>query len=434
MLVQEIIKKKRDGSPLSAAEIRFTIAGCVQGTIPDYQLSALLMAILLKGMDGEETATLVDAMTHSGAVIDLRDVPGAKIDKHSTGGVGDKVSLVLAPLVASLGVKVPMISGRGLGHTGGTLDKLESIPGFTIHQSLDAFKQIVRDVGCAIIGPTAELAPADQRLYELRDVTGTVESPPLIAASILSKKFAAGIDGLVMDIKVGSGAFRKSIAEATVLAELILEIGKAAGKPMVALLSDMNQPLGHAVGNALEVEEVVAALKGQGPADLMEVTLELGYHMLKLANLASDRRRSLEMLQDAISSGKALTKFAEMIRAQGGDSLVLEDLQRLSQAAHHAVVAAPQQGYIASMDTEGLGMAALMLGAGRQRKEESIDPSVGLKIEKKLGDAVQPGEPLVELYYNDKAVSSEIVTLVERCFVIALEPVQPPPLIIKTLY
>jgi pyrimidine-nucleoside phosphorylase len=366
-------------------------------------------------------------------VTDLRDIPGIKVDKHSTGGVGDKVSLVLAPLVAALGVKVPMISGRGLGHTGGTLDKLESIPGFDVRLPMARFKACVRDVGCSLIGQTDRLAPADRKLYALRDVTGTVENASLIAASILSKKFASGIDALVMDIKVGNGAFMKNRTEAEHLAHTILAIGREVGKPIVCLLTDMNQPMGQAAGNALEVVESIAALRGDGPDDLMMVTYELGYWMLRLAGIEQDRERAIQKQKQAIHDGRALAKFAEVIAAHGGDARVCEDLRLLPQSAQRVSVLAPQAGFVQAIDTEAIGMAALILGAGRRTAEQRIDPAVGLLVRKRLGERVVAGEELVELHVNDTTHLAEAQQRVLQAYQIGDTLITPPPLLIKTI-
>lgn len=433
MLIQEIIKKKRDGGALTPQEITFAVRGAASGGIPDYQISALLMAILLRGMQTEEITAMVEAMTHSGEVVDLSAIPGVKIDKHSTGGIGDKVSLVLAPLVAALGVKVPMISGRGLGHTGGTLDKLESIPGFNVRLDLAKFKKTVHEVGACLIGQTDNLAPADRKLYALRDVTGTVESPALIASSILSKKFAAGIDGLVMDVKVGSGAFMKNAADAEALARLLISIGKQAGKPIVAVLTDMSQPLGEAVGNALEVEESIAALKGGGPADLRAVTLELGYWMLYLAGIEKQRDKAFAAMERSLTDGSALKKFAAIITAHGGDSSVCEQLTRLPRAPHRATVVATTAGFVESIDTEAVGVAALILGAGRRKAEDKIDPAVGLMVKKKIGDAVKSGETLVEIHYRDAAQLEEARDRILKAYKLVAKPVAKPALLIKTI-
>jgi len=396
----DVIRKKRDGIELSHGEIEGLVNAYTKGEIPDYQVSAWLMAVVLRGMTRPETAALTDAMLHSGEVLDLSSLPAKKVDKHSTGGVGDKTSLVLAPLAAAAGVAVPMISGRGLGHTGGTLDKLEAIPGFNVNLPVAEFRRVLATCGCAMIGQTAEIAPADRKLYALRDVTGTVESPYLICASIMSKKLAEGIDALVLDVKTGSGAFMKSEKDAAFLAELMVETGERMGKQVVALITDMDQPLGNMIGNALEVVEVLDILRGRGPEDLRDLCLELAGWMLHLGGVSETVAEGKQQSAKLISSGQALDKFRQMIELQGGDPRVIDDAKRLPQARHTMPVATARAGYIASMQCEQIGTACVILGGGRERKEDSVDPAVGIVLHKKVGERIAAGEPLATIYYN----------------------------------
>jgi len=409
----DVIRKKRDGVELSRADIEGLVSSYTKGEIPDYQVSAWLMAVVLKGMTRAETAALTDAMLHSGDVLDLSSVPPKKVDKHSTGGVGDKTSLVLAPLAAAAGVAVPMISGRGLGHTGGTLDKLEAIPGFNVNLSVAEFRRVLETCGCAMIGQTAEIAPADRKLYALRDVTGTVESPYLICASIMSKKLAEGIDALVLDVKTGSGAFMKSEKDAAFLAELMVETGERMGKQVVALITDMDQPLGNMIGNALEVVEVVEVLRGGGPEDLRELCLELAGWMLHLGGVSKTVAEGKQQSAKLISSGKALERFRQMVELQGGDPSVLDDAKRLPQARSTTQVPSAKAGYLASMQCEQIGTACVILGGGRERKEDSVDPEVGIVLHKKVGDRVSAGEPLATIYYNADALAARARQLIE---------------------
>jgi pyrimidine-nucleoside phosphorylase len=424
-----IIARKRDGHALTAEEMGAFVRGATDGSWADYQLSALLMAICLRGLDAEETALYTAAMTRSGTVADLSGIPGIKVDKHSTGGVGDKVSLVLAPWVAACGVPVPMISGRGLGHSGGTLDKLEAIPGFRIGLSLEEYRDQVARVGCALIGPTPELAPADRRLYALRDVTATVESIPLICGSILSKKLAAGIDALVLDVKFGRGAFMPDLLAARELATTLVRVGRAAGKQVRALLTRMDAPLGRAVGNALEVAESIAALRGAGPADLMEVTRALGVEMLLLGRVATDPTQANALLDAALSTGAALEKFRAVIAAQGGDARVVDDPGRLPVARYIEPVLAPLSGRVTALDARAVAFAALRLGAGRARAEDAIDPAVGVAELLPVGEAVAVGQPLAWLHANDPAGLPEARALLAGAFTVGDTLVPPPPLI-----
>jgi pyrimidine-nucleoside phosphorylase/thymidine phosphorylase len=399
----EVIRKKRDGQVLSAEEIESFIRGYTNSEIPDYQASAWLMTVVLRGMTREETAALTNSMLHSGEILDLSDFAAAKVDKHSTGGVGDKTSLVLAPVAAAGGLVVPMISGRGLGHTGGTLDKLESIPGFNVHLPVPSFRQVLQRCGCAMIGQTAEIAPADRKFYALRDVTGTVESPYLICASIMSKKMAEGIDALVLDVKTGSGAFMKKEEDAVFLAELMVETGERMGKKVVALITDMDQPLGSFVGNSLEVMEALDVLRGRSSPDLWQLCIELSGWMFYLGGISPDLEQGRERARKLIASGAALKTFETMIELQGGDPGVVDDPKRLPRAAHTSKALSPKAGYVTSMDCEAVGAASVILGGGREKKEDSIDPSVGLVLHKKVGDPVEKGDALCSIHYNQES-------------------------------
>jgi pyrimidine-nucleoside phosphorylase len=425
----DVIRKKRDGGELSRHEIDSLVNAYTAGDIPDYQVSAWLMAVVLRGMTRPETAALTDAMLHSGDVLDFSSISARKVDKHSTGGVGDKTSLVLAPLAAAAGVAVPMISGRGLGHTGGTLDKLEAIPGFNVNLSVAQFRRILETCGCAMIGQTAEIAPADRKLYALRDVTGTVESPYLICASIMSKKLAEGIDALVLDVKTGSGAFMKTEDDAAFLAELMVETGERMGKEVVALITDMDQPLGSMIGNALEVVEVVEILRGQGPEDLRRLCLELAGWMLHLGGVSATVEDGKRQSEKLISSGKALAKFRQMVELQGGDPRAIDDPGKLPQAQHTMTISSPRGGYLASLKCEQIGTACVVLGGGRERKEDSVDPAVGIVLHKKIGDAVSSGERLATIHYNSEARARRVGELLEESYQIADSPVEKRPLI-----
>jgi len=426
----DVIRKKRDGLELSRAEIEYIVTGATNGDFPDYQVSAWLMAAVLRGLTKAETAGLTDAMLRSGEVLDLSSLSAKKVDKHSTGGVGDKTSLVLAPLVAAAGLVVPMISGRGLGHTGGTLDKLESIPGFNVGLSVPEFHRVLESCGCAMIGQTAEIAPADRKLYALRDVTGTVESPYLICASIMSKKLAEGIDALVLDVKTGSGAFMKKEEDAVFLAELMVETGERMGKKMVALITDMDQPLGLHVGNSLEVKEVLEVLRGEGPEDLRQLCVELAGWMLKLGGRASTPREGKQIAELLISSGKALDKFRQMVTLQSGDARVIDNPERLPQAQHKMDAISPSSGYVAAIQCEQVGTACVILGGGRERKEDAVDPAVGIVLHKKVSDPVTAGEPLCTIHYNSKARAARARTLLEESYQIEDAPLaQKRPLV-----
>ncbi len=433
MRILDIIRKKRDGLELSRDEILAFVDGYTREQVPDYQASALLMAIYFQGLSRRETADLTEAMLRSGEVLDLSGLPGTKVDKHSTGGVGDKTSLVIAPIAASAGVIVPMISGRGLGHSGGTLDKLESIPGFRVNLSLQEFRKMLERVNCGLIGQTKEIAPADKRIYALRDVTATVESKFLITASIMSKKLAEGIDALVLDVKTGSGAFMKRLEDSRELAGLMVEIGKRVQKKVVALITDMDQPLGNFAGNSLEVIESVETLKGNGPADLRELCLELAGWMLVLGGKASNLAEGRKQAAEEISSGRALERFRKIVEMQGGDPRVLDDYKRLPTARKQSVVAAGADGVVESIQCELLGMACCRLGAGRERVEDRIDPAVGLVAHSKVGDRVSRGQPLVTLHYNEDGRVEAARAMVTAAYRIGARSPAPRPLIFETL-
>lgn len=404
-LPQTLIRKKRNGELLSADELRGFVSGVTDGSIPDYQVSAMLMAIYFRGLGDEELAVWADAMLHSGDVLDLSAIERPKIDKHSTGGVGDKISLPLAPAVAACGVCVPMVSGRGLGHTGGTLDKLESIPGFSVNLDVQRFTELVDNLGLCLIGQTGEIAPADKRLYALRDVTATVESIPLIASSIMSKKLAEGIDALVLDCKVGHGAFMKTIEEARELANAIQVIGRAAGKPVTAVLTDMNAPIGNMVGNALEVAESIEVLKGGGPADTRELTAVLGGEMLCAAKVVDSPQAGQNRIEEVLDNGRAAECFAKLVEAQGGDPRVVEAPEEVLPAARsRAELVAPRSGVVTSIAAQDIGVAGLWLGAGRRQAEDSVDPAVGVELASKVGDTVGAGDVLATLHHNDRGV------------------------------
>jgi pyrimidine-nucleoside phosphorylase len=433
--VIDLIRKKRDGGALSAAEIGYLVEGCTDGSIPDYQMAAWLMAVVLRGMTREETASLTHAMLHSGEVLDLSFLPAKKVDKHSTGGVGDKTSLVLAPLVAADGLYVPMISGRGLGHTGGTLDKLESIPGFRVALPVPEFHRVLKACGCSMIGQTEKVAPADRKLYALRDVTGTVESPYLICASIMSKKLAEGTDALVLDVKTGSGAFMKKEEDAVFLAELMVETGELMGKQMAALITDMNQPLGCMVGNALEVQECIEVLHGRGSEDLLELCLELAAWMFFLGGASKTVVEGKQRAQEIIASGKAFATFRHMVELQGGDIGTIDDPTRLPTADYRVEVPSPRAGYVTAIACEQVGTACVILGGGRERKEDSVDPAVGIVVHKKIGDKVAAGESLCTIQCHSDAQAARAKALLEESYEIAAaSPAQRPALIHRVIY
>jgi pyrimidine-nucleoside phosphorylase len=428
----DVIVKKRDGGTLERDEIHAFIQGVTTGAVPDYQASALLMAILLCGMSPKETAWLTDAMVRSGVRVDLSDIPGVKVDKHSTGGVGDKTSLILAPLAAACGVVVPMMSGRGLGHTGGTLDKLESIPGFRVDLSLGEMKAALRATGCAMIGQTAEISPADKKLYALRDVTGTIESIPLISASIMSKKIAEGIEALVLDVKTGSGAFMKTEADSRRLAESLVSIGNASGVRTEAIITRMDAPLGRAVGNALEVVECLEVLKGRGPADLIEISIELASRMVILSGVATDDADAKRRVREAIASGAGVERFRRIVEGQGGDPRVVDEYARLPAAPERHVIEAPRRGYLARLDAELVGRASVILGAGRDRLEDPVDPAVGIMVLAKPGDRVAAGDPVLELHYRTIARRDAALPLAARAVIVDDQaPAARPPIVAR---
>ncbi|MCX8657039.1 pyrimidine-nucleoside phosphorylase [Gilliamella sp. B2894] len=402
----DIIEKKRDGNALSTEEIQFFITNYTNGTIPDYQVSALLMAIYYQGMTSKECADLTSAMMHSGDTVDLSSINGIKVDKHSTGGVGDTTTLVLAPLVAALDIPVAKMSGRGLGHTGGTNDKFESIPGFKIELAKQDFINQVNQKGVAVIGQSGNLTPADKKLYSLRDVTATVNSIPLIASSIMSKKLAAGADAIVLDVKTGDGALMKNMADSEKLAQEMVNIGNQIGRRTMAIISDMSQPLGYAIGNALEVKEAIDTLKGHGPADLTELVLTLGSQMVVLANKAKTLDEAREKLQEVIKNGKAVEKFKTLIEAQGGDNSVVDHPEKLASAPYQIALPALKSGYVSKIIADQIGIAAMQLGAGRATKEDIIDPAVGIMLHKKVGDKVAEGEALLTIHANTDKIDA----------------------------
>jgi len=431
MKMTDVIATKRDGGALSPPMIRAFIEGYTRGDVPDYQASALLMAIYWRGLSNDELSVWTDAMLHSGDVLDLSDIDGYKVDKHSTGGVGDKISLILAPLVAEAGLRVPMISGRGLGHTGGTLDKLESIPGFRTDLDVDTFRRLVRELGCGLIGQTAEIAPADRKLYALRDATATVACIPLIASSIMSKKLAEGIDGLVLDVKVGSGAFMQRIEDARELARTMVEIGRAAGKDMVALITDMDAPLGRTIGNALEVVESCEVLAGGGPDDIRELTLALSAEMLVMGGAAENVDAARTKLVAILDSGAALERFARIVEAQGGDPRAVRSPGLLPVSARRSMVVADRSGVIGGFQSADLGRAAMVLGAGRARKEDSVEAIAGLRVLVRRGDHVEAGEPLIELHEGDRADVDAARALIRDAITWSTTAPAPRPLVIE---
>jgi pyrimidine-nucleoside phosphorylase len=433
MRVVDLIRRKRDAGELTPEEIRFLIEGYTRNTIPDYQMAAWLMAAWIRGLSPAELAVLTDSMLHSGKVLDWDNLPERKVDKHSTGGVGDKTSLILAPIVAAGGLRVPMISGRGLGHTGGTLDKLESIAGFNVNLSLAEFRRVLEKCGCALIGQTEEIAPADKKIYALRDVTGTVDNPFLICASIMSKKLAEGIDALVLDVKTGSGAFMKKIEDAEYLAGLMVETGKRMGKKMVALITDMDQPLGRTAGNAMEIAECVEVLGGGGPADLRELSIELSGWMFFLGDRTKDVAEGRKLAEEMIASGRARDKFRDIIREQGGDARIVNEPQRLPQARARLDVVSASAGFVSGIECERLGIACGVLGGGREKKEDAIDPAVGLEFHSRLGERVERGSKLATLHYNSNARLDEARKLVEASYRIGPAPPAPRPLVHKVI-
>ncbi len=429
MLMTDLLAKKRDGGELSAGEIDFMIAGYVDGSIPDYQMSAMCMAILLRGMTGAETLELTMAMMRSGETVDLSAIKGVKADKHSTGGVGDKTSLVLCPMVASCGGKIAKMSGRGLGHTGGTIDKLESFPGYSTSISEQRFIENVNSIGIAITGQTAQVDPADKKLYALRDVTGTVPSIPLIVSSIMSKKLAAGADIIVLDVKSGSGSFMKTEAQARELAGELVSIGKMAGKKTVGVITDMDEPLGRAVGNALEVKEAIKVLKGEEQGDVLELCLTLGSCILTEAGIAPNDAQAREMLETCIAQGRALEKLAELVEGQGGDKRAVYDTSLLPTAPVSAEVPSPAEGYVSHIKADSVGLVSMHLGGGRVTKESVIDLSVGIELNKKVGDYVKKGESLGLIHASSEEKAAEAVKELTACYTIVPEKVERAPFI-----
>jgi pyrimidine-nucleoside phosphorylase len=434
MRVVDLIRKKRDSQELTRDEIAFLIDGYTRNEIPDYQFSAWLMAVWLRGMTRAELAALTETMLHSGEVLDWSNIPGKKVDKHSTGGVGDKTSLVLAPIVAAAGLFVPMISGRGLGHSGGTLDKLESIPGFNVNLSLAEFGRVLRECGFALIGQTAEIAPADKKIYSLRDVTSTVDSPYLICASIMSKKLAEGISALVLDVKTGSGAFMKKDDDAVHLAELMVETGQGMGKKVVALITDMNQPLGQAAGNSLEVAECIEVLSGRGPQDLRDLCIELSGWMLYLGERSNSVEEGKRLAAEMIANGRAKDKFRDVIRLQGGDPSVVDQPSKLPRARSTFQIKSTESGYIGSIECENLGIACNVLGGGRETKEDIIDPAVGLTFHKRIKEYVEKDEPLATVHYNTETRLPEAKALIQSSYrIVAEEPREELKLVKKVI-
>jgi pyrimidine-nucleoside phosphorylase len=433
MTVVELIERKRDGGTLTGNEIRWLIDAYTNGTVTDYQMSAMVMAVFIRGLSPEELSVWTEAMLASGDVLELSAIPGRKVDKHSTGGVGDKISIPLAPIVGACGVKIPMMSGRGLGHTGGTLDKLETIPGFTTSFTADEFASLLAAHGVVLGGQSEHLVPADRKLYALRDATGTVPTIPLIASSIMSKKLAEDLDGLVLDVKFGSGAFMTDYESARRLAETMVDIGSLRGTRVVAILTNMDQPLGREIGNASEIRESIETLRGHGPVDITELTYALGAEMLMLGGAASSYDEAHQHMIDAVESGRALDKFAEIITAQGGDASVLDHPERLPSAEHQDVITAPKAGWVARCDARSIGVGAMRLGAGRERKEDEIDPGVGVTVEAKVGDRVEAGDVLGRIHWNDRYALGVAMPLIGDAWEISGEPIGPLQLIVDRM-
>jgi pyrimidine-nucleoside phosphorylase len=434
MRAVDLIRKKRDSQELSREEIEFLISSYTRGDIPDYQMAAWLMAVWIRGINRSELAALTEAMLYSGEVLNLSRIPGKKVDKHSTGGVGDKTSLIIAPIVAAGGLTVPMISGRGLGHTGGTLDKLESIPGFNVNLSLEEFFSVLRECGMGLIGQTAEIAPADKKIYALRDATSTVENMGLICASIMSKKLAEGIDALVLDVKTGSGAFMKREEDSVRLAELMVETGQRVGKKVVALITDMNQPLGRMAGHSVEVIECIEVLNGGGPSDLRDLSLELSAWMFFLGERTKSLDEGRQLAEKMIAAGQAKQKFKQGIRLQGGDERVVDNPQLLPKAASRADVLSPASGFVITTNCEQFGTSLATLGGGREKKEDRIDHAVGLEFHKRIGDRVEKGEPLATIHYNSAAKLADAQTLIANSYEIGeTAPSEKRPLIRRIL-
>lgn len=433
MRTVDLIHRKRDGEELSAEEISYLIDGYTQGTLPDYQMAAFAMATYYSGMTDREVSSLTDSLLRSGEKLDLSDIPGVKVDKHSTGGVGDKTSLIAAPLAAAAGAVIPMISGRALGHTGGTLDKLESIPGFRTNLTVDEFKDLLKKNGLAFIGQTEQLCPADGRLYALRDATSTVESIPLIASSIMSKKLASGIDSLILDVKVGSGAFMKKQVDARRLAQMMVGIGRRADCKVQALITDMNQPLGFAVGNALEIMEVSQTLQNAGPVDLTRLSLELAARMIFLGKITGTLEEARELAQAKLLDGSGYRKLKDVIQAQGGDPQVLDRFDMLPNATGAREITTPRGGYVTAINAEDIGIASSMIGAGRDTKEAVIDPAVGIILEVKVGTKVEAGSVLCRLYHTSEDRVEEAAAIVEDAFRISANPPNPRELILEVV-
>lgn len=431
MRTVDLIHKKRDGGELSREEIQFLIEGYTDGSIPDYQMSAWAMAVYFNGMTARETADLTLAMASSGDQADLGPIPGIKVDKHSTGGVGDTTTLVVGPLVAAAGVPVAKMSGRGLGHTGGTIDKLEAIPGFQVERTKEQFLSQVREIGLAVVGQSGNMTPADKKLYGLRDVTATVESIPLIASSVMSKKIASGADAIVLDVKTGGGAFMKSLEASIALAEAMVAIGTEVGRETIAVITNMDEPLGPSIGNALEVAEAIETLRGRGPKELTALCVELAAQMVRAGGQAATEAEAREKVTALLHGGAGLAKLKELIAAQGGDARVVDEPERLPAAARRVPVPAPRDGYVAAIDAEALGVTAMLLGAGRATKEAAIDLAVGLKLTKRVGDAVAAGEALAELHMNssDPAATERMVRRAAEAFRLQPEPAEPLKLI-----
>jgi len=433
MRTVDLIHRKRGGEELAPEEIAFLVSGYTSGEIPDYQMSAFLMAVFFSGMTDREVSALTDNMMQSGAILDLSDIPGVKVDKHSTGGVGDKTSLVVAPIAAAAGVVVPMISGRSLGHTGGTLDKLEAIPGFRTDLSVDQFRAQLKSLGLCFIGQTDEIAPSDKKLYALRDVTGTVESIPLISSSIMSKKMAEGVDALVLDVKVGNGAFMKKQVDARRLAQMMVGIGRRLDRRVQALITDMNQPLGYAIGNALEVMEASQTLQNAGPSDLTRLSLELAARMIYLGKKAATLEEARQIAETKIVDGSAYKKFKQVVQAQGGNAQALDRFELLPNATGMREITAPRAGYVSAIQAEDIGRASTMMGAGRNRKEDGIDPAVGVILEVKVGEKVDSGAVLCRLYYTREDGLEEAAEMVEDAFRISQQKPEPRELILEVI-
>ncbi len=433
MTPYEIITLKRDGHELSAENIQTMVNGFTDGSIPDYQMAAWLMAVFFRGMSDAEKHALTQAMLHSGEVVDLSEIPGIKVDKHSTGGVGDKVSIPLAAIVAAAGVPVPMISGRGLGHTGGTLDKLESIPGFRVDYEVDDYKKIIAETGVCLIGQTATIAPADKKMYALRDVTATVQSIPLISGSIMSKKLAEGIDALVLDVKTGHGAFMQKYEDSVALAKSLIGIGENGGKQTVAFITNMNQPLGHAVGNWLEIEESLLCLQGKGPDDLMQVTHHLCGAMIWLGKKAASLSDGIEISKKMVKSGKAMEKFIEIVKRQQGDVEMIRHPEKYPVSKYHREVPAARNGVISDINSLEVGLSAVQLGAGRLKSDDKIDPKAGIMVHKKIGDRVSDGDPLMTVYTDKPEALDAVVARLKAAVTIGDAPVEPPKMILEFL-